>query len=76
MLHHLPSDAEGGEHAAAQAAATSSPQALHEAETAALALAVLVRLTAHAGAHHLAKYSSAILISCSAAVFCLSFASQ
>ena len=46
-LHKLPSDAGGLR--AALAVAALSPEATHEAEAAALALAGLVRLTVHTG---------------------------
>lgn len=48
-LHHIEAEGEGGEHAAAAAAAKVSPQAASEAAIAAQALAVLVRLTAQSG---------------------------
>ncbi len=48
-LHQLEAEGLGGEHAAAAAAAKASPEAASEADIAALALAVLVRLTAQSG---------------------------
>ena len=49
-LHQLEVEGLGGEHAAAAAAARASPKAASQADVAAQALAVLVRLTAHSGA--------------------------
>jgi ATP-dependent protease HslVU (ClpYQ) peptidase subunit len=49
-LHQLEAEGLGGEHAAAAAAARASPEAASQADVAAQALAVLVRLTAHSGA--------------------------
>ena len=50
-LHELPEEANKYNHGAAARAAAASEQAQHEAEIAALALAILVRLTSHAGAY-------------------------
>ena len=49
-LHGLPHEANKDNHGAAARVAAASGQAQHEAEIAALALAILVRLTSHAGA--------------------------
>lgn len=46
----MPHEANKDNHGAAAREAASSVQARHEAEIAALGLAVLVRLTSHAGA--------------------------
>jgi hypothetical protein len=75
-MHQLPSEAEGGELAAAQRAASSSEQAACEAEMAALALAVLVRLTAHAGAFLAAHSDLPISGACQQPSGCSEEASQ
>ncbi|KAK9915634.1 hypothetical protein WJX75_001835 [Coccomyxa subellipsoidea] len=63
-LHQLEAEGMGGEHAAAAAAARASPEAASQADVAAQALAVLVRLTAHSGCVEALASERALLLAC------------